>query len=454
MLTRFCLSLALFATMPAWSQVETSTTEVTTNSATTNSASEAPMKTPPPVSGSAYPITVGAETRSNYLYAGVILNTAYNDNVLAGTSTTPVSDISYSIRPTIMLDQTTLRLHDTLTYSPGFTFYRNTTSLNEADQVLALNFQYRLSPHITVSVQDSFRKSSNVFNQFDSLAGSSISGSAQSSLVPIVAPIADQLNNVANTELTYQFGRNDMIGASGTFTNLHYLDPNQVPGLSDSSSRGGALFYTHRLSTTRYFGATYQYSYFSGSSPSAQNPAQSETQTQTIFPFFTIYLNPSLSFSLSGGPQYYEDSVSSLPTSSSWKPAAMASMGWQGSRASFAASYSQLVSGGGGLLGTYYSHNASGSIRWQLARTWTIGPSSTYSINKNVNQAMSLSNPGGHMISGTVSAQHSIGGRLTLEVGYMHLHQSYASIAVISSAPDTNREYISFSYQFARPLGR
>ena len=58
------------------------------------------------------------------------------------------------------------------------------------------------------------------------------------------------------------------------------------------------------------------------------------------------------------------------------------------------------------------------------------------------------------MISGTVSAQHSIGGRLTLDVGYMHLHQSYASIAVISSAPDTNREYISFSYQFARPLGR
>ena len=449
MLTRLCLSLALFTAMPVWSQVETSTTE-----ATTSPASEAPMKTPPPVSGSAYPITVGSETRSNYLYAGVILNTAYNDNVLAGTTTNPVSDISYSIRPTITLDQTTLRLHDTLTYSPGFTFYRRTTSLNEADQALAWNFQYRLSPHMTVSLQDSFRKSSNVFNQFYPLSGGSISGSAQSSLVPVVAPITDQLNNAANAELTYQFGRNDMIGASGTFTNLHYLDPNEVPGLSDSSSRGGATFYSHRLSTTRYFGATYQYSEILGSSQSTQNIAQSETQTQTLFLFLTVYLNPSLSLSLSGGPQYYEDSESPLPASRSWKPAAMASMGWQGHRASFAASYSQLVSGGGGLLGTYYSHNANGTIRWQLARTWTVGPAATYSINKNVNQSMSLSNPGGYMISGAVSAEHAIGGRLKLEVGYMHLHQSYASIAVISNAPDTNREYISLSYQFARPLGR
>ncbi len=49
--------------------------------------------------------------RSNYLAAGLILNTAYNDNVPAGGSTTPVSDIIYSILPTITLDQTTPRQH-------------------------------------------------------------------------------------------------------------------------------------------------------------------------------------------------------------------------------------------------------------------------------------------------------------------------------------------------------
>jgi len=449
MLTRVCLSLALFASMPVWSQVDANTTE-----AATDQASEAQMQTPPPVSGEAYPTAVGSEARSNYLRTGFIVNTAYNDNVIAGTSTNPVSDISYSIRPTIALDQTTLRLHETVTYSPGFTFYQRTSSLNEADQGLALNFQYRLSPHMTASIQDTFRKSSTVFNQLYPLSGGAISGSAQSQQVFVVAPIADQLNNAANTELTYQFSMNGMIGASGAFTNLHYLNSNEVPGLYDSSSRGGVAFYSDRLSATRYLGATYQYSQLLGSSPGGLNGAQSETQAQTISLFFTVYLKPSLSLSLSGGPQYYEYSQSPLPTSRSWAPAATASMGWQGRHTNFAASYSHGVSGGGGLLGTYNSNGLNASARWQPARSWIIGSGTSYVITKNVSSSMALANPGGHMLSGTVTVQHPISDHLSVEVGYTRLHQSYSSISVISNAPDTNREYISVAYQFTRPLGR
>jgi hypothetical protein len=39
-------------------------------------------------------------------------------------------------------------------------------------------------------------------------------------------------------------------------------------------------------------------------------------------------------------------------------------------------------------------------------------------------------------------------------VGYTRLHQAYSNVAVLSTAPDTNREYVSISYQFSRPLGR
>jgi hypothetical protein len=284
--------------------------------------------------------------------------------------------------------------------------------------------------------------------------GGAVSGSAQSSLIGAVVPVANQISNAANTELTYQFSRNGMIGTSGTFTNLHYPDPAQVPGLSDSNSRGGAAFYNYRLSQGQYVGATYQYSQMFGSTLSGQTETKSETLTHTISLFYTIYLKPDLSLSVSGGPLHFDISQSPLPSSHSWAPAATASMGWQGHHASFAAGYAQSVIGGGGLLGAYNTKSASASTRWQATRTWTVGSAAGYSINKNAIPLFSLSNPGGHIVSGNVTVQHAINEHLNVEFGYTRLHQSYSSIAVISNAPDTNREYISFSYQFTRPLGR
>ena len=55
------------------------------------------MKTPPPVSGKAYPTEVGSQARSNYLSGGINFNTGYNSNVFAGGTGTPVSDMTYSI---------------------------------------------------------------------------------------------------------------------------------------------------------------------------------------------------------------------------------------------------------------------------------------------------------------------------------------------------------------------
>ena len=249
-----------------------------------------------------------------------------------------------------------------------------------------------------------------------------------------------------------------MIGVSGTFSNLHYPKPSQVSGLSDSDTWGSSVFYSHRVSKTQYVGTTYLYSHIVGSSPNAQNDAQIEvdstTQTHTVFLFYSIYLTPNLSISLSGGPEYFDVSQSPFSPLRSWTPAATASMGWQGQHANFAASYSHLVSAGGGLLGAYYSNSAGVSARWQLARTWTIGPSASYALTENVSSSTVQSNPGGNMFSGTFTVQHPISEHFNMEIGYTRLHQSYSNIAVVSNAPDSNREYIAVSYQFTRPLGR
>jgi hypothetical protein len=451
MLQRVYLGLVLLMATPVWSQLVSTPFEMP---ATANT--ETQMLTPPPVSAEGYPTTVGSEMRSNYLSGGLIFNTAYNDNVPLGTSTTPVSDFIYTILPTIALNKTTPRQQLALTYSPGFTFYQHAGALNAANQAADLNFQYRLSEHTTIILNDSFQKSSNVFDQLYPLSGGASSGS-QSPSVEVVAPYADRLNNTANVGFTYQFSRNRMIGVGGVVTESNYANPAQAPGLYNSNTLGGSVFYSQRLSNREYIGMTYQYLRSQSNPVSVQaNPVSTQTQVQThtLLPFYTIYFGPTLSISLSGGGQYFDAAQSSSPSVRSWTPSAMASIGWQRRHTNFVASYARTVTGSVGLPGAFDSNTTSASVRWQMARTWNAGIAGNYFINKNVTPSFSQSNPGGHSISGTASVQHSISEHFVAELGYSRLHQSYSDVAVISNAPDSNREYISLSYQFTRPLGR
>ena len=50
--------------------------------------------------------------------------------------------------------------------------------------------------------------------------------------------------------------------------------------------------------------------------------------------------------------------------------------------------------------------------------------------------------------------QRKLGQHFQAELGYTRLHQSYADIAAVSTFPNVNREWVSLSYEFARPLGR
>jgi hypothetical protein len=445
--------LILLAAVPLWSQTDTPAATLMPDTATADtvtSSDDARMLTPPGLTGATYPTAPVSEERSNFVRAGIIFNSAYDDNVLGGVSTHKTGDVDYSVWPTITLDQTTTRLHSLLTYAPGFTFYQRITGRNETDQNATMDLQYRLSPHVTASFRDSFQKSSNVFNQPDVLSAGAVNGSSQVPTVAIIAPVADRLTNTGTGDLTYQFSRSEMVGGGGTFSNLHYPNSSEVPGLFDSNARGGSAFYSRRIAKKHYLGVLYQYSRI------AAFPVGPEfdTQTHAALLFYTVYLTPNLSLSLAGGPQHYEAVQPSSFDSRSWSPIATASLGWQGRRTTFAAGYSRSVTAGGGLVGAFNSSAANASARWHVNRTWSIGSAAGYAIYKNVTPLLAFGTPGGHSISGSVALQHAIGDHFNAEAGYTRLHQSFSGVAVISGAPDTNREFISISYQFNRALGR
>jgi len=460
LLQRVCVGLCLLSPAFVWSQVENpppapapavSGPEITGPESTSDQ-----MLTPPPVSGQSFPISTTSEERSNYLRGGLAFTSAYTDNAVGPVAGHPVSDVSYSVAPFIALDETTPRLHIVSMYAPGFTFYQRESALNEQDQNASINLQYRLSPHVTLSGRDGFQKSSNVFNQPDLAAAGAVSGGTQEANFSVIAPIADRLSNSGNVGIAAQFAANQMVGASGTFTNLHYPNQAEVPGLFDSSTQAGSVFYALRASKMHYLGVAYQYQRLLSYPTAGQN----ETQTQAVLFFYTLYASSRLSFSAFGGPQYAnvgpqfpETGSTPLPGSHSWNPAAGGSLSWQARRSSFAMSYSHVISGGGGLLGAVKMDSANASFRQQLSHALSASVTGGYAQNDILGTANGLGE-NGHTVSGSATVQQQFHQHVNLQLGYTRLHEDYSTVAVLAATPNTNREFVSISYQFSRPLGR
>ncbi len=450
-----CVGVFLLPAAPLWSQVDNTPAAPVPALVGPESTSDQ-MLTPPPVSGQSFPTSFTSGERSNYLRGGLAFTSAYTDNALGSVNGQPVSDVSYSVAPFIALDETTPRLHVVSTYAPGFTFYQRESSLNQTDQNASINLQYRLSPHVTLSARDGFQKSSNVFNQPDLASAGAVSGGTQEANFSVIAPIADRLSNTGNVGITSQFAANGMVGASGTFTNLHYPDQAEVPGLFDSSSQAGSVFYSLRISKMHYIGVTYEYQRLLSYPTEGQN----ETQTHAILLFYTLYPTSRFSVSFFGGPQY-SDTVQpplpslpvQVPAARAWTPAAGASLSWQARLTNIAVSYSHIISGGGGLIGAVHMDSASASVRQQMTRSLSGSLAGGY-VQNDVLASVLAGNINGHTVSGTASLQQEFGQHINLQLGYTRLHQDYSSVAVLAATPNTNREFVSISYQFSRPLGR
>jgi hypothetical protein len=413
------------------------------------------MQVPPPVSVESYPMTFTSEGRSNYLRYGVSFTAGYMDHV-QGYGIVGGSDESYSIAPVISIDTKTPRLQMDATYAPGFTFYQHTSALNESDHNVSLKFKYRLSPHVTFSAEDAFVKSSNIFNQQNlGPALSTSGGAAETTNLSVIAPFADRFSNTGSTGINYQFSLNGMIGASGTFTYLDYPNPSQVPGLYNSRSMAGSGFYSRRVSKMHYVGATYQHQQLL----SYPVVGESKTQTDAVLLFYTLYPTSHFSVSIFGGPQY-SNTVSPpllLPTPpqrmSSWNPAAGASLNWRGKLTSVSVSYSHLITPSWGLSGAVLADSGNAAVRRQLWRSVSGSVEAGYARTQELNASTSGSS-NGHSLFGTASLFRPIGQHLDVQLGYSRLHQTYSQVAALAAAPNTNRLFVSLSYQFLRPLGR
>lgn len=451
--------LAAFLAVPALSQVQPDAT----GGGNATPEDDAQMMTPPPVSGIPYPNVGQADVRSNYLDVGINAEVGYIDNVLPGTSVSqgttnagPVSDTEFSVFPSVALQRTTTRQTATVRYSPSFLFYEPTSTLNGIDHAASGILQERLSPHLSITLEDFFLRTSNIFNNSYPFSSGGLSGSTQVPVPAIIAPFAEQMNNNADVSVSYQFSRNAMIGGGGSYSSFDLPNPSQALGLDTSTGEGASAFYSRRLASQEYIGLAYDYSRTVGGIPYVPFNAQ----THSLQPFFTVYFGHAFSASLTGGIQRTTLTQAAVgaqapPTSfTSWSPSVVASLGWQGKHGNLAASYLHAVISGQGLFGAFTSDsgNASGGLR--LSRTWNGRMTFSYTTTSSVASLAGLSYNGGDNLTAEAALSHDFGEHLSATFGYDRLHEVYSGVEVISANPDSDRGFFNVSYQFRRPLGR
>ena len=237
-----------------------------TNLSTADPGVEMPytsVLTPPmPITGWQKPPMFSSETsRSNFVMGGLRFDTGYDDNVLM-TPSNPISDVGYLILPSIEIGLTRERWNLNLDYSLGFTINQQVAERNQTAQNLQVLFDYRLSPHVTAQIHESFEKGQQSVFQFAWRHIDCCTGPAAQPNPVVVTPLADRTANTTGLDLTYQFSASNLVGASGDFYFVTYNTPSDSTSQSNlinSSSSGGSAFFARQFSGRQWAGIVYNF---------------------------------------------------------------------------------------------------------------------------------------------------------------------------------------------------
>jgi hypothetical protein len=394
--------------------------------------------------------------RSNYLRGGVNVGATYDDNALLAPSGQQVSNTSETIFPNISIEQTSARARWILAYAGGLTVNQKITSQDEGSHNANFNSQFRLSPHVNLRVAETFALTTGFFDAGTGAENIGI-GAPNTSLI---TPLATERSSLTTVETNYHFALNDLVGASGSFYDLHFTNlPASSAGtlslLTDSESATGSAFWLHRIFRGDWAGASYRFDRLTFSSNGE------ETLVHSFFAANTLDL--SHRFTLTGfvGPQYTE--TNDLPTiaqpstsSSGWSVAGGVEGGWRDERTGVTAGYSRIVSDGGGLLGPVRLQNFYGSVRRELIPRWTAAVTASHGTN----QSLILPSPTGAssiaLTSAGISLERNVARSIGFRMGYAHDFQEESGLSAPN--PSTldahrNRFFVTLSYQWAKPLG-
>jgi hypothetical protein len=390
--------------------------------------------------------------RSNYLRAGVNVGAAYDDNALLGSGE-QIGNTTFSVFPNIALEQSTSRMRYSLGYRGGVTVNERLSDRNQGAHDFKFDSEFRLSPHVNLRAAEDFSLTTGMFG---ANAGSFLAGPGGGNGT-LITPLSNQRSSATVVETNYHFALRDVVGASGSFYDLHFSEVAPGAGtLVDTRTAGGTGFWLHELFRHDWGGFSYAFQRISFD-PSG------ETRVQTFAAMDTLNFSKTFSVSAFIGPQYSEnqglaatDPTAGRLTFNDWSLAGGVEGNWQKERTSVGMGYSKRVSDGGGLLGAVRVQNVHAAIRRELLPKWAATAEAIYGSNKAITVTAANNPTSIKATSVGASLERNIGRSLGFRFDYFHdfQNQSGSSDPAQNFDANRNRFSVTLSYQWAKPLGR
>jgi hypothetical protein len=395
--------------------------------------------------------------RSNYLVGGINVGAAYDDNPLLLSPAE--SNTSETIFPSIKIEESSSRTRWSLGYAAGLIVNQKITNQNQGSHSLNFDSQFRLSPHVSLRAAEAF---SIITGFFDAGTSGGVAGGSGGPNPSLLTPLATERSSVTTVETTYHYAPYDLIGASGSFYDLHFTNIPTPPAgtqpfqLADTQTASGTAFWLHRLFRGDWGGVGYRFDRITF------NPS-GETRVHTFSAVDTISISKRFTLFAFIGPQYSESqgfaagTTQVQPTlSNGWSVAGGAEGGWHGERTSVTAGYTRSISDGAGVLGAVHLQNVHATFRRELVPRWVTTFTASHGTNHAVTVPSQTSAGSITLTSAGATLEHNVVRSIGIRVGYTHDFQEASGIPGSAQTLDLhrNRFFVTLSYAWAKPLGK
>ena len=406
-------------------------------------------RTPAPLAGQGVRrMPLDERATANYVTGGIAFTQMYTDNAELSNNG-QISDLSYNIEPHIALNHFSPRLSYDAAVTAGFVVNRKLDDRNQATQDGSLDLSYHLSQFVVLRLTDSFRNTTGLWTGPASSTTSPGAGAG-----PIQEPNRSLLTygqfraNTALAELSAQLSPASYAGIRGEQTHTWFpsaaTDPVVGP-LYGGDTYSAETFYNHRFSLRNWAGITLRAQRFD------LDQSLSRTDSGTLLFMYAVTIRPSKTLSFFGGPRLSVTSAASAITPASgfqrrmWSPDAGVVFNSETRTTTGTVSYTHGVSDGGGLISAVTLDSADAEVSRRLGRRFEIGPGFTYSSSVPIVSGTTIRTYSGRVES-TVRLRNC-----SFSLGYSRDDRTDVGSNVGATA---NRVWVSFSYDFIRPIGR